>query len=133
MIRQSLGLSAGDRDQINVEVAVVLAAECHLCSVRREDGMRFQADAGSQATCLSPSLVDDPKVARIAKRDVLGADGRMIEESSAVRLPEPFRPTRATSRQNRALAFLQAGSFNGLHFKNNVAVLRNSSDVLKYF
>ena len=90
--------------------------------------MRFQANAGSQAPRLTAVSVDDPKVPRIAKHDVLRADGRMIEN---------HRPFGCLSRSdqheqhNGRIAHSPSfkRGFNSLFFENKVAILRNSSNI----
>jgi photosystem II stability/assembly factor-like uncharacterized protein len=83
---QALRLAARDGDEVDVEVAVVLAGEGDPLPVGREARPDLRAGVRGQAAHAGAVEVRDPQVARVREGDVLGADGRLLEQARVARV-----------------------------------------------
>ena len=80
MPRQAFRLAAFGRDDIDVDVARVVATESQPLTVGREVRIgRLSLEAGDAASG-STSTVDGPDVVRVGERDLLGADRRRAQQ-----------------------------------------------------
>ena len=81
---QTLRAAAGDRHHVDVDVAVVVAAERDGCTVRRELRPRLQALGGRQPIRAAAVAIRHPYVAIVDEGDVPLADVRLREHQRVV-------------------------------------------------
>ena len=77
---QAAGDAAGDRHEIDVPVAVVLAGEGEPLAVGREGGVGLDADSGGQPAGLSPLAPHHPEVPRVSEGDLRPAEDRSPQQ-----------------------------------------------------
>src|SRR5262249_39693527 len=80
MVCQPARHAASAGNDIDIEVALVLAAKCDLAAVRRKDGVRLQADAAGEPCGVAAVAPVEPQVAGVAEGEVRGTDCRPLEK-----------------------------------------------------
>ena len=80
MVSETARDATGGGDDVDVGVAIVLAAEGYEGTIGREVGIEFVADAGSETTGLAASAGNGPEVAGVFEDDLRFRDGRVAEE-----------------------------------------------------
>ena len=83
---QALRAAAGDRHDVDVDVAVVIATESNGCTVGREVRLRFLTLGRRHAVGAAAVAVGDPDVAVIDERDVAPVDVRLLEQQRVLRI-----------------------------------------------
>ena len=96
MIGEAARRSTGGRDDIDVQVAVVFPGESDPGAVGREDGVRFEADAGGQALSVTASAGNQPKVTCVGEGNLRAAQRGFLQELRPLRL----RTERSGNQQN---------------------------------
>ena len=86
---QALGDAAAGRDDVGVEIAVVLAAERDEPAVGREGGIGLRPDVRGQAADVAAFEVGRPKVVGVDEGDALGRDGRPGQHLRVVGIDGP--------------------------------------------
>src|SRR2546421_13126252 len=80
MPRQALGNSPRCRNNVDIYIAVVLAGERDLSSVRREIGASLYAGAGREPPGIAAFPAHDPEIAGVHERDLGRTQGRFLKE-----------------------------------------------------
>src|SRR5207244_3551103 len=70
------------RNDINIQIAIVIAAEGDLRTVRREAWKRFFAFGRTESKGFAAALGDDPDITGINKGDLISRDVRITEHAS---------------------------------------------------
>jgi len=81
VVGQPPGQPAGDRHDVNIRVAVVVAAEGDLAAVGGESREGFLTPGGTQPLGLAAGLGHDPNVPRVNENDVGGGHVRVAEHA----------------------------------------------------
>src|SRR5215831_16799225 len=90
MVSQAFGQTSRCRNDVNVQVSVIIPTEGDLCAVRRESGKRFLTLRRTEAKRFSTAFWSHPNIARINER-YLGC--------RHVRIPEHARINSAGGRR----------------------------------
>ena len=80
MIGQPPGHAAANADDVNVDVAVVLAAEGNFRSVRRNDRVRFDSRPCCKTDGVTALPRDRPQIPRVGENDACLAERRLTEQ-----------------------------------------------------
>jgi hypothetical protein len=84
--REALRRAARDGHDVDIDVAVVVGAECDRGAVGREARMRLDAFGGRQPVARRAVTVGDPHVAVVDESDVRPADVRVGEQQGVLRV-----------------------------------------------
>src|ERR1700722_15891586 len=100
MVGETPGLAAGGGDDVDIDVAVIFAAECDLGSVGRKEGIGFGADAGGQAASIAAIAAYDPEIAAVVEDDLRLAECGIAQEQRRIGLGRGIELEQKGKNQN---------------------------------
>jgi len=80
MVREAAWFAARGRHDVNIDVAVVIAAESDHRAIGRENGPRGEIRTGNEALCVPSIAADDPDVTPIHEGDLRFAQRGRLEQ-----------------------------------------------------
>src|SRR5207248_3851644 len=91
MVSQPARYAAGGGNDVDVDVAVVLAAEGNLSPVRREVRAEFASHASCQTSRIASLPAYDPKIVRILEYDLALAHRGVLKQEPFIALRREWK------------------------------------------
>ena len=89
------------RNDVDINVAVILSAECDEFSIRRKDRIRFRALGRCQSPDSSSIYISDPEFSCINKSNMSLTEGRLTQESGIVDIDPSHQGSRNGNCQHQ--------------------------------
>ena len=80
VIRKPFGKTALRGHHKNIDISVVLAGKCDLCSIRREHRIGLHTGSGRKSLSVATLARHAPEISRIDKNDLRATERRFLQE-----------------------------------------------------
>ena len=80
MMRKPFGKTALRGHHKNVDISVILAGKCDLCSIRREHRIGLHTGSGREPLSVATLARYAPEISRIDKNDLRATERRFLQE-----------------------------------------------------